>query len=159
MYVILPLLFAVILISVQLIISYFKRYGLKERLADPAIVIAARKNDLQEVLRLISKKADVNVPSYNGDTALHYAVDWQNFEMCKALLDNGADPSAPDWFRNTPMHYAALNDFEEMIKLFLECDKTDLSAENRNKMTPIALAEFYGNKHIGLIKSKMKEEK
>ncbi len=50
-----------------------------------------RGPDYELIKLLISKGADVNMQGYNGITALHWAVKYNDLKIAKLLLENGAD--------------------------------------------------------------------
>jgi uncharacterized protein len=56
------------------------------------LLIAAEKGYDSEVLRLLKSGADVNVRTYEGVSALMYAVQNEAFDVVKILILNGADP-------------------------------------------------------------------
>uniref|UniRef100_A0AAU7YMH5 Ankyrin repeat domain-containing protein n=1 Tax=Wolbachia endosymbiont of Oeneis ivallda TaxID=3171168 RepID=A0AAU7YMH5_9RICK len=58
---------------------------------DAALLDAAKRGDLNEVKRLISKGADVNEVDTNYNNSLYLAVENDHLDIAKVLLDNGAD--------------------------------------------------------------------
>lgn len=53
--------------------------------------------------------------SFQGFTALHYAVLVDSFPTVKALLDNGADPLIVDHAGREPIHYAAEGETKKLL--------------------------------------------
>ncbi len=52
-------------------------------------------------------------------TALHYAVEKNNIEVCKVLLENGANPSIADKRGLTCLHYAARYGYKNIVNLLI----------------------------------------
>ena len=51
-------------------------------------------DDLEKAKAILEFKPDVNFPDLIGHTALHWAVDNHNIEICELLLKHGADANA-----------------------------------------------------------------
>lgn len=66
---------------------------------------AAQEGDLQRVEELISAGYSLNHIDDAGKTALHYAVENENFEVAKISIEAGADVNAHDEtaITNTPL--------------------------------------------------------
>lgn len=77
-------------------------------LGNAAILDAAKKGELQRLVRLISGE-NVNCRDCQGrnSTPLHLAAGYNNFEVAKFLLEQGADVNAPDKGGLIPLHNAA----------------------------------------------------
>lgn len=77
--------------------------------AGPAdqLVLAAQDGNKAAALKLIDQKVDVNVPSGDGTTALHWAVFHSDVELVDRLLKAGANANAKNEFGATPMSEAA----------------------------------------------------
>jgi len=71
-----------------------------------ALLYAARDGCLDCVEALIAKGADVNVPTPEGVTPLMIALDNDNNDIAKLLLDHGANPSVWDWYGRTALYIA-----------------------------------------------------
>lgn len=67
------------------------------------LLVAARKNELDQVRALLAKGAGARVMDAHGDTPLHFAVARRNAEMVEVLLDAGADPNAGVRYGHAPM--------------------------------------------------------
>ncbi|GAB55024.1 serine/threonine-protein phosphatase 6 regulatory ankyrin repeat subunit B [Glaciecola punicea ACAM 611] len=59
-----------------------------------ALIIASRYNQTDAALRLIKRSADVRATNNVGDTALHWAVVNNNFELIRMLVSGGANINA-----------------------------------------------------------------
>jgi ankyrin repeat protein len=71
-----------------------------------ALLYAARDGCYECVEALIGKGADVNVPTPEGVTPLMIALDNDNNDVAKLLLDHGAEPGVWDWWGRTALYIA-----------------------------------------------------
>lgn len=83
------------------------------------IVSAAQKNDLDTV-RKLSKNYNLDFRDKNGKTALFYAVENENIEMCKFLISKKVNLYMKDDRNLMAIHYAVMLKNNEIIKLFKE---------------------------------------
>jgi ankyrin repeat protein len=60
---------------------------------DYNLIMASYKGYSQEVLRQLNNGANINAVTLDGISALMYAVQNENLEVCKILLYNGANPN------------------------------------------------------------------
>ncbi len=70
------------------------------------MLYAARDGCYDCVEALIAKGADVNVPTPEGVTPLMIALDNDNNDIAKLLLDHGANPGVWDWYGRTALYIA-----------------------------------------------------
>ena len=71
------------------------------------------------------------IPKVNGatgDTPLITAVNWNNLELVKHLLDNGADAKATNSYGNTALMSAAVYGTDKLVELLLP--KSNAKATN-----------------------------
>lgn len=80
-----------------------------ESSSDPRILIDAKVNEKSVI--------------YAGYTALHFAVEFGNYQTAKLLLDHCADIYACDAGRSTPLHLALELADTKMIDLILQYDE------------------------------------
>jgi len=66
---------------------------------------------------LIEAGADLNIKDNNGDTALMWAVRWQNAEVVKRLVESGIDISATNNRGWTAVDLADARGNKDMVKL------------------------------------------
>lgn len=71
-----------------------------------ALLYAARDGCYDCVDALIGAGADVNLPTPEGVTPLMIALDNDNNDVAKLLLDRGANPGLWDWYGRTALYIA-----------------------------------------------------
>jgi hypothetical protein len=111
--------------------------------------LAIRARDKDQVLSLLAAGADPNLTTDFSGPALNEAVDINDPEMVKILLQHKADVNKANTAGSTPMHRAVSPMFKgdsqnlEIIKLLLAQDP-DLHAKNCVRDTPLAAARRFG---------------
>ena len=86
--------------------------------------------------------ADLNLKNNEGQTALMMAVDRDNLEIARTLVEAGADVNAADNDGNTVLHQAAI-DGQEFVK-YLVGKGANVNAINGKGKTAIMLATTGG---------------
>jgi ankyrin repeat protein len=71
-----------------------------------ALLYAARDGCYDCVDAMIARGADVNVPTPEGVTPLMIALDNDNNDVAKLLIDHGANPGIWDWYGRTALYIA-----------------------------------------------------
>ena len=84
------------------------------------LVEAARMQDPTRVRTLLSQKADVNVRSTDGSTALLWLAHWNDVDTADLLLRAGAEANAANDFRMTPLSEACTNGNAALVRLLLK---------------------------------------
>ena len=102
-----------------------------------ALMLAAVKNDLTGLKKLIAKGADVNTTDNHGSTPLMHA---RNLQVLEVLLANKADINAMDDFGETALMSAAGFDNAEKVK-FLLAKGADKSLKNKKGQMVADLAK------------------
>ena len=87
----------------------------------------------RQVRTLLNQRADVNVRSDDGSTALLWAAHWNDLETADLLIRAGADANAANDFRMTPLSQACTNGSAALVDLLLKA--------GANPNTPIATGE------------------
>ncbi|MEL3906320.1 MAG: ankyrin repeat domain-containing protein [Treponema sp.] len=82
-----------------------------------ALMEAAQLGDLRTAHLLLSKNADTNIQSKDGQTALILAVGRQDIPMVKLLIENNADWTITDHLGMSALGYAKLFNNKEIIAL------------------------------------------
>jgi ankyrin repeat protein len=85
-----------------------------------ALVEAARAADLDAVRALVADRVDVNAPSADGTTALHWAAQHEDLRMAGLLLDAGARAQAANRYGVTPLYLAATNGNAALIERLID---------------------------------------
>jgi len=86
---------------------------------DRLLVNAAKNQDVQQVRTLLSERANVNVRSEDGSTALLWAAHWNDVSMATLLVRAGADANAANDLRMTPLVQACTNGSAALVALLL----------------------------------------
>jgi hypothetical protein len=83
-----------------------------------SLLLAAHVGDVATVRSLIIEGADVELTGRDGRTALHVAVENQNSDVARELLNLGASADALDWAGRSPVRIARDNADGELLELF-----------------------------------------
>ncbi|OHD19837.1 MAG: hypothetical protein A2086_14090 [Spirochaetes bacterium GWD1_27_9] len=100
-------------------------------------IVSKLRPDLVKIL--ISNNVDVNLADDNKITPLHWAVEFDNYEIVQMLLSNGANVNAVDLLNETPLHWAAWTGHIKSAKVLLEYNSNVLF-KNNGGVTPLDLA-------------------
>ncbi len=135
------MIFAVLVLAV-LLVSCASKLQADDK--DPELVRAARKGDLNEVIRLLGRGVDVNAGGKYGTTPLMAAGHGKNVEIVKLLINKGADINAKDNMGLTVLMHAAWGGNLDVVKLLIE-KGLDVKARNRFGETALMHAAWGGN--------------
>ena len=131
----------IINLSVTLMIGTIRKQG-----AD-LLFNAINHHNISDVAALLEdSEADVNGTNINGQTSLHYAVDAQNTEIIKLLLQYGASPDIQEHEevgKNTPLHMAVSRNMLDIVDIFLQCG-ADATIPNVHGFTSLHIAAREG---------------
>jgi ankyrin repeat protein len=100
---------------------------------DLRLVDAVKNQDSPQVRVLLGQRADVNVRSEDGSTALLWAAHWNDVQTAELLIRAGADANVANDFRMTPLSQACTNASSALVDLLLKA--------GANPNTPIATGE------------------
>ncbi|WP_342255471.1 ankyrin repeat domain-containing protein [Spiroplasma endosymbiont of Poecilobothrus nobilitatus] len=118
------------------------------------VTILQRNLDLTKLLINIDAVTDVNIQDKNILNPLYFAIETENIEIIKLLIDNGADVNLRDKNDLTPLHFAIETENIEIIKLlidngadpnFLDCNNSFISPlhyaiiKNKKEMIKVLL--------------------
>jgi uncharacterized protein len=84
------------------------------------LVDAVRAQDPARVRELLTSRADVNVRSDDGSTALLWAAHWNDATVAELLIRAGADANAANAFGMTPLSRACTNGSAPLVDLLLK---------------------------------------
>ena len=87
---------------------------------DPGLVDAARSQDSSKVRALVDRKADVNMRSADGSTALLWSAHWNDVASAELLLRARADANIDNDFGMTPLSRACTNGSAPLVDLLLK---------------------------------------
>lgn len=107
----------------------------------PALVNAGSR---AAALALIEQGADVNQPSVDGTTALHWAVYRKDVALVELLLEQGADPNTANDYGATPMTVASEHGEYDIMRALLEAGG-DVESPNREGQTLLMAVARTGN--------------
>lgn len=84
------------------------------------LIDAVKAKKLNQVEKLLTSNADVNIKDEKGMTPLHWASALHNYKMAKLLLNHQADVNVKDNDGVTPLLWAFDLRCQKMMKLFLD---------------------------------------
>jgi hypothetical protein len=62
----------------------------EQMIANSALLQAAAKGNMRDVMMYVERGADINTEDNKGDTAITLALDWENWDIANYLLQMGA---------------------------------------------------------------------
>ncbi|XP_071393309.1 transient receptor potential cation channel subfamily A member 1-like isoform X2 [Centroberyx affinis] len=83
---------------------------------------------------------EVNSCDGQGSVPLHWAVERNQAESCRALLDLGADPNILNMALLSPLHLAVSHGHNNLVELLLSYTATDSNLQGDLGNTPVMLA-------------------
>lgn len=99
----------------------------------------AKTGDLQQLLQLLVRGADVNASNESGVTPLMVAAFHGRLEMVRALTDHGADLNATDHDGFTAVMLAEHGGHEEIVRTLLARRETKPFKSDSSKTSPLPL--------------------
>ena len=121
--------------------------GLRQKLVNPALLLAAKNGHIPVCKYMLSCGADIETRGINGETPLLIAADNNHEKMCRFLLQRGnADLFCTDNDGNSLLHVACRRGYASIAQLVLRyADREGLSAIqfslNARKEAPIEVAK------------------
>jgi ankyrin repeat protein len=115
-----------------------------EAASDPALVTAARNDDLTTVRALLVKRANVNEAGRDGSTALLWAAYHSNIDMVRALVAANAPVNTPNHYGITPLLQASRTGDAALISALLK-GGADPAARHPDGETPLMAASRSGH--------------
>ncbi|XP_062297967.1 transient receptor potential cation channel subfamily A member 1b [Scomber scombrus] len=94
---------------------------------------------IQSITAVIDSK-ELNSCDEQGNVPLHWAVEKNNAESCRALLDLGADPNILNMALLSPLHLAVSHGHNNLVELLLSYSATDCNLPGDLGNTPVMLA-------------------
>ncbi len=111
-----------------------------------ALIEAADKGNVSEVVRLIADGADVNATALDGWRPLTMAADRGQLDVAAVLIASGADVNGKIGLLS-PMYFAARGGHTDVVKLIIDKGgRLDLPPENHE--TFIRKINSYNNREL-----------
>lgn len=105
-------------------------------------LVNAGKQDA--ALAMIAQGGDINQPSVDGTTALHWAVYRKDLAMVNILLEQGADPDMANDYGATPMTVASEHGEFDIMKALVDAGG-NIESPNREGQTLLMAVARTGN--------------
>uniref|UniRef100_A0A3P9I6U5 Transient receptor potential cation channel, subfamily A, member 1b n=1 Tax=Oryzias latipes TaxID=8090 RepID=A0A3P9I6U5_ORYLA len=94
---------------------------------------------IQFIITVLDPK-ELNCSDDQGNVPLHWAVERNKPESCRALLDLGADPNVLNTALLSPLHLAVSLRQNDLMKLLLSYNATDCNLQGDLGNTPLMMA-------------------
>ena len=105
----------------KLLILYFVfTFGVGLTADQSSLADAVENGESFQIQALLSKDIDVNEAQIDGMTALHWAVERDDTELSKLLIDRGANASAQNRYGITPLYLACVNGNGDIVQQLLK---------------------------------------
>lgn len=106
--------------------------------------LAAERGRVDLVKSMIKHRAvKINHTNKNGDTALHFAIYYDNPQVVLTLLEYGADVNLKNRVRDTPLHLAVRYKESDCVLPLLMHRDIKVNETNTRNQTPLDRAMFY----------------
>ncbi|HTK03734.1 MAG TPA: ankyrin repeat domain-containing protein [Alphaproteobacteria bacterium] len=112
---------------------------------------AILREDIDDLIMLLKKGADVNSRDKLGRTLLINSVIEHNLQMVTLLLEKGADVNAKDKNGFTALHFAAQEYLPDIAKLLIN-SSSEIDSQNVYGNTPLFTAVSWSRGRGDLIK-------
>ena len=109
---------------------------------------------------LLQKDADVNMQSFSGQTALHFASSKDNLDIARKLIAQKASARVKDKRGQLALHRAAAVGSVPILRLLLE-NKSPVNGTDMDGMTALhhAISEGHGQAALELLKAGAEADK
>uniref|UniRef100_A0A669AWY9 Transient receptor potential cation channel, subfamily A, member 1b n=1 Tax=Oreochromis niloticus TaxID=8128 RepID=A0A669AWY9_ORENI len=95
---------------------------------------------LIQFISTVTDAQDLNSCDEQGNVPLHWAVERNKAESCKALLDLGANPNILNTALLSPLHLAVSHGHSNLVGVLLSYSSTDCNLKGDLGNTPLMLA-------------------
>ena len=132
---------------VEMLLDFEVNVNVQDNIGRSLVNISV-ENDYTGILhKLLTAKADPNLPDQQGFTPLCVAAGMGKVHQCQMLLSSGADPDKCSFASMFPLYWATLNGFPEIVSILLDF-KANPNLQNNNGWTPLYVACRNGNYEI-----------
>lgn len=87
----------------------------EERGGKTSLVLALETNNWSMALELINQHADVNKPTFSGNTPLHYALSEDQVDIVQSLVSNGCDIALTNIHGESPNEFTKNEQMREVL--------------------------------------------
>lgn len=115
---------------------------------------ATENNNIEAVILLLQKGANVNAQDEYGNTSMHFAAENGSMNIATILLQSNAEADKKDNIGYTPMHNAALYGNTDIVTLLVD-NGADINAKSCSNTTPLHLA--YRHKNMNTVETLLKK--
>jgi ankyrin repeat protein len=129
-------------------------YGQGGNIADDqALIVAAERNEVATIRRLLGEGTNVRARDAQGRTALLAATAHNHIESAKLLIEAGADVNAQDSRLDSPLLLAGANGHLDILKLTLQANP---NFKVYNRFGGTALIPACERGHVEVVKELLK---
>ena len=119
-----------------------RRQALSEK--DILLFKAITENDIGATSFLVKNNANINAQNKKFDTPLHIAIDTENLEISKLLIDNKKiNTNSQNSNGDAPLHKAVKNNALQIVMLLLKHREIKINEKNGDGSTALHMATFY----------------
>lgn len=115
---------------------------------DTTLVEAARSGDIEAVQALLRRNVDVNSPSTDGTTALHWAAQRGDLNMVVLLLKRGAKANVENRYGATPLRAACVQGNVAVVESLLKSGADPNAVRQESGDTPLMLTARAGHAEV-----------
>ena len=116
---------------------------------DSPVADAAQRGDIEAVRSLLKDGADVNAAQGDGMTALHWAAEHGNIELCDMLIYAGANVDAVTRIGDyTPLHLASAAGQDGPVSRLLNANATVNAVTSTGSVSSLHLGAASGNAEV-----------
>lgn len=108
---------------------------------------AVAEGDVEQIMLLIKKGADVNVADEAGKTPLHHAAESGKMEVVRLVVEAGANVHAVDKDGVTSLHTAAEFGNKDVVKILI-ANGADIKTKDKWLWSPLHYAAQHGHKDV-----------
>src|SRR5262249_40194358 len=107
------------------------------------LIDAAKRRDSAAVAKLLKQGLEVRTPQFDGSTALHWAVHWDDLKIAEQLIGAGAPVNVANQFGVTPLWLASENGSAPMIERLVRAGANPNTVLSSGE-TPLMIASRVG---------------